>query len=498
MQPEFEVLRSEELGRYGVASRDLKAGEILHTETPMVVGPKQDSAVVCLGCNIFLDGTSAGPRCSTCGWPLCPECDDSQAPLHRAECRVFAKNRVKFQNLPKEAMVCLQLDCITPLRLLLAKEADPQRWEQEVAHMEYHEEARKQTQTWKVDDTNIVKYLRGPCKLTRFPEALIQQACGILEVNAFEAHTVSGNPVRCVFPKLAIFAHSCVPNLTHSISLDGTFRMDCRAAVDIPKGGMLYTTYTFTLTGTKERQVHLRRGKYFTCHCPRCLDPTELGTFFSSPKCTSCSEGYLISTDPLEASSPWLCTSCKISTPFAQISELLTKIEEDIAALKAKPVSRTKLIEAEKLFKHYLTFLHPNHYLLVTFRELLIEMLGHVEGCGLNGLPEILLQHKIHLIQGVLTILDTFEPGMTRARAMMLFELHAPLAVLARKLFFGKKITASAFRERLQEAASAVGQAYEVLKWEDCRLSEGVLASICKNTHTQLLNDIADITEEEE
>ncbi|XP_059617485.1 SET domain-containing protein SmydA-8 [Phlebotomus argentipes] len=493
MEPEFEVLRSDTLGRYGVAKRDLKAGEVLHTELPFVVGPKQDTAVACLGCNVYLDGTSAGPRCSQCGWPLCPDCENSDAPLHRTECRLFTQNHVKFQNLPKEAMICLQLDCITPLRLLLAKEADPERWEQELSQMEYHEVARRQTPAWKVDQVNIVQYLRGPCKLSRFPEALIQQVCGILEVNSFEAHTLSGNPVRCIFPKLAIFAHSCVPNLTHSISLDGDFRMVCRAAVDIPQGGMLFTTYTYTLTGTKERQVHLQRGKFFTCHCSRCLDPTELGTYFSSIKCRSCPGGFQLSTDPLDETSDWKCNSCDASTPGSKIHDTVDKIQESVDVLKNKPASRTKLIETEKLFKHLMNTLHPNHFLQISLREMLIEMLGHVEGCGLNGLPEVLLQHKIQLIRDVLAILNAFEPGMTRVRAMMLFELHAPLAVLAKKLFFGGKIPARVFREKLQEIADVVSEAYETLKWEDCRLSEGLLATICQNTHNQLLNDIADI-----
>lgn len=351
---EFEVLRNDELGRYGVAGKDLKAGEILHTETPLVVGPKQDSAVVCLGCNIFLDGTSSGPRCSKCGWPLCPDCENSEAPLHRGECGVFVENKVKFQNLPREAMICLQLDCIAPLRFLLAKEAYPDRWEKEVSQMEHHEDARRQTPAWTVDDTNIVKYLRGPCKLSRFPESLIQQVCGILEVNSFEAHTLSGNPVRCIFPKLAIFAHSCVPNLTHSISLDGSFQMVCRAAVDIPKGEMLYTTYTYTLTGTRDRQIHLRKGKFFTCHCPRCLDPTELGTFFSSLKCLSCPTGFIQSTVPLDEEAPWKCNSCDTSTSAQKIQEITEKIQESVEALKEQPASRTKLLDTEKLHKHLL------------------------------------------------------------------------------------------------------------------------------------------------
>lgn len=74
--------------------------------------------------------------------------------------------------------------------------------------------------------------------------------------------------------------------------------MQCRATIPILKGNQLYTCYTYKLNGTVERQRHLQSGKYFTCHCERCLDPTELGTHFSTLKCLECDNGNVIATDP--------------------------------------------------------------------------------------------------------------------------------------------------------------------------------------------------------
>lgn len=102
-------------------------------------------------------------------------------------------------------------------RVLLEKEENPERWESEIDVMEDHEKERKAKQIWENDDINVVKYLQGPCKLKdRFSEDLIQKVLGILEVNAFEAKTPDGNSLRCLYPKLAILAHSCVPNTTHN------------------------------------------------------------------------------------------------------------------------------------------------------------------------------------------------------------------------------------------------------------------------------------------
>lgn len=109
--------------------------------------------------------------------------------------------------------------------MLIAKEANPNRWEREIAVMECHEEARHDTDTWCADQINVIGYLLGPCKLKdRFSEKLIQQACGILEVNSFEARTITGDRVRCIFPRTAIMAHSCTPNTMHTIRPTDNFR----------------------------------------------------------------------------------------------------------------------------------------------------------------------------------------------------------------------------------------------------------------------------------
>lgn len=67
--------------------------------------------------------------------------------------------------------------------MLISKENNVQRWENEIIMMEDHENERKKRPTWEIDNINIVGYLRGPCKLSeRFSENIIQKVCGILEV----------------------------------------------------------------------------------------------------------------------------------------------------------------------------------------------------------------------------------------------------------------------------------------------------------------------------
>ena len=50
-----------------------------------------------------------------------------------------------------------------------------------------------------------------------------------------------------IFPTTAMMAHSCIPNVSHIV--DEQYRVTIMAAVSIPKGHVLYVSYTHTLQG---------------------------------------------------------------------------------------------------------------------------------------------------------------------------------------------------------------------------------------------------------
>lgn len=115
MNKSIKITENKILGRYAITSENVSAGEILVEEYPFVFGPKSNSKVICLVCCESVDETSSGPRCPKCNWPLCDKCIDED--VHHLECDVFVKNGVVFYNFKGTGNeVCLQLDCITPLR----------------------------------------------------------------------------------------------------------------------------------------------------------------------------------------------------------------------------------------------------------------------------------------------------------------------------------------------------------------------------------------------
>lgn len=226
MEP-YEIRKNAEVGRFLVASRDLNAGEYLFEDIPFTFGPKARSNCCCLECHSPIDGTASGSRCHFCSWPICEDClKFKEFSVHKRECDIFTAANCKFFNLKDATSTCLQLDCITPLRVILEKEANPQRWKNEVEPMQHHREERINSPAWNADQQNIVSYLLGPCKLKArgITEELIQQVIGILEVNTFEARTSKGDAIRCLYTKLAISSHSCSPNTTHAIHPSDNYR----------------------------------------------------------------------------------------------------------------------------------------------------------------------------------------------------------------------------------------------------------------------------------
>ncbi|XP_053958684.1 SET domain-containing protein SmydA-8 isoform X1 [Anastrepha ludens] len=490
------------LGRYLIVESAAKANDLLVEELPFIHGPKCNGPTVCLECYapVKCNNAAADQRCEECKWPLCANCNDAGAKYHRRwECSVFCQARAKFIPLQCDANGCPQLDCITTLRVLLAKEFDPNRWELEIAPMEYHnEERRKLSDVWNADFVNIAQYLRGPCRLAdRFSEDLIMQVVGILEVNAFEARTVQGYALRCLYPITGILAHNCVPNTFRTIHPSEGYRIRLRAMCDIGEGQQLQHSYTYTLNGTAQRQEHLKAGKFFTCECKRCKDPLELGTNFSTFKCSKCEDGWLLPTNPLDSSCDWKCTLCSFKTSNNAVQKALTVMQAEVAVIQAMEPSPQKLQETEKLMRKYCVVVHPLHFVQIGLRQSLIEMYGRVAEYELAELPDVMLEHKEELCRQVLKVLDVFEPGLSRTRATLLYELHVPLVLLAKSGFIAGVLSAEALREKLLDVIGILRECVDILQYEDPETQEGNLCRVAQQAMEQLTQSVEGLTGDE-
>ncbi|RZF47251.1 hypothetical protein LSTR_LSTR004960 [Laodelphax striatellus] len=489
MTEAFKIERNETVGRYAVAKKDFKPGQVLFEERPVAVGPKSCSPLLCLGCYSRTDGSQLCPRC---GWPVC-SVDCANDKLHaNAECRVFAAAAVKFQPEEDPRLPSPQLECITPLRVLLTKETDPERWKKEVSLMESHNEERKKNEYWKVEKVNVVDFLLKKCKLDgRFNDEEVHFVCGILEVNSFEVRTTYGVAIRGLYPNLAILSHNCVPNTTHSVISNENYRLIARATVDIKSGQEMFTTYTHTIAPTLTRREQLLSSKYFHCTCKRCSDPTELGTHSSSLKCTKCDNGVILSVSPLNAESEWKCTHCSFVVSADQVTRIFSTIQSDIDGLETMPNADSTIEMAEKLLRKYRSVLHPRHSFNTTLRHCLVQLYGRVPGYTFDDLPDILLEHKIELCERILEVANVIEPGYSRLRGLILYELHVPMMLFARARFEYGEINKETFCSKMDQVIKILEEATNILILEDPSTSEGAIGLMGQQSLEQLTSSLA-------
>ncbi|KPJ18660.1 Protein msta, isoform A [Papilio machaon] len=482
----YNVLRDDKYGRYLVTSKELDGGELIFTDQPFAVGPKAgkyNTPPLCLGCYCPVENT----LCSRCGWPVCgAQCE--RDPQHIAECEIFSMAKVRFQPVADWTSSAPQLDCITPLRLLLAKEKDPERWRQELEMMEVHTESRQQRPTWSMDQVNIVDFLVDHCKLgDRFSKETVQKACGILEVNAVEIPSRGGFSIRAVYPRLAIAAHSCVPNIVHTI-LQDNYKVEIRAAIPIKKGEPLYLCYTHALSPTIVRREYLLESKFFNCDCPRCSDPTELGTHLSTIKCNKCDNGVILSTNPLDNDAQWICTekTCGFKTSGGAMRKMLAVVQAEVDQLDLLEPGPQAIEQREATINKYKSVFHPRHSILLSIKYALAQLYGRVEGYSIDELPDLMLERKAEYCRMVLKTLDVITPGDSRMRGMMLYELHAPLMYLARNEYSIGLITKDKLKERLQEPLQCLADAARILSREDPQSPEGITGQIAAQCLEQL------------
>jgi len=115
-----------------------------------------------------------------------------------------------------------------------------------------------------------------------------------------------------IFRKTSLLSHSCCPNAAWSPHPASDSRLVTRASVRIRKGEEIKVSYDVgeILYGTLRRLIPMEITGLFTCSCPRCSDPTELGTHLSTIICPKCHIGYVLSQCPTDSFSDWECDGC--------------------------------------------------------------------------------------------------------------------------------------------------------------------------------------------
>lgn len=235
-----------------------------------------------------------------------------------------------------------------------------------------------------------------------------------------------------LYEKACLANHSCIPNARPIIQNSGLLKLI--ATRPIFCGDEITITYVRSVGGTLDRQESC--GRYhFICDCPRCQDPTELGTYFSSLKCNKCPKGYLSPNASSNKGSSneqgiltkwaWNCESCSNNLTQDKVMEILIPIQNAVKSIATTTDYRLETVRRfERIIEEYSdTILHPNHYLLFELEQNFMEVLGNMVNLGdMFALPlsrdefSVLRKKLVVVTNKLLTVADKLFPGLRLIR----------------------------------------------------------------------------------
>jgi len=479
----YKICNNKEVGNYLAASRDIKAGEVIFTDTPLVVGPATVTSPVCLACYTPVDGSY---KCPKSGWPLCgPSC--SKKVEHNPEVVIPAQCEATFE-IDDYSEPCYLYECLLVLRALLLQKSAPQKYKA-MLQMQSHIEDIKGTKVWDVVQERIIDVMKktlgimvfeAVCPEYDFSDETIQKIVGILDTNKKEIR-LAYSDVEALYPISCLMEHNCQPNV--KINYSKNFKITVTAGRNIREGEHLAIMYTHALWGSMARRDHLNIYKRFWCTCKRCGDPTEFGTNFS----TIFDNGHpMYPEDPLNAESDWVCKETGLRKSAYDVKMELSELGKEIEILMEKG----GIDDFEEFLEAKKKKLHKNHYHMVTVKHQLLQMYGRTEGHLIQDMTEEQLERKIELCNENLELLKKLDPDMIRLEiyaAASHYELHLPLLQISKRKWETGKLSTEEFRTALEEPHKCITTAIELLQKEvNDMLPEGQLLLQAKDTLEQL------------
>lgn len=185
------------------------------------------------------------------------------------------------------------------------------------------------------------------------------------------------------------------------------------------------------------------------------------------------------------ATTEWHCSDCSFKTTNKCIEKGLSLIESEIQAVDENRGISNAIHSYETLLVKYGQILHPNHYLLVRIKEILMGLyalsLNSYRGFQIQLID--CLQRRLDISQSILSILNVLQPGLNRARAMMLYEIYT-----SEIAFIKLNWNSLSNRDgKIAETNAILDECLQVLKWEDETSVERSLVDICDRMAESML-----------
>lgn len=179
----------------------------------------------------------------------------------------------------------------------------------------------------------------------------------------------------------------------------------------------------------------LKTGKYFECNCERCADPTELDSHMSSLICAPCAgsnreNGFVVKQNNKQ----WKCTQCEHILKTEYVDSIIERAKEQIFHAQGD------IYHYELLLAKLSRILHRNHYLMIDLKQNIASILRSIIHNLAQRPGRKVYERKVRLCQEIMVVLQIVQPGISRLKAIALYELCNSFAELSRLRFNEKEL----------------------------------------------------------
>lgn len=140
---------------------------------------------------------------------------------------------------------------------------------------------------------------------------------------------------------------------------------------------------------------------------------------------------------------------------------LVTKLYDELDAIGGNDIN-----QIEMFMRKYSKTLHRNHYIFLSAKHSLCQLYGKTEGFVINELTPELLKRKEDYCREFLEVIDILEPGSSRLRGIILYELHAPVMLQLTQELEQGKIKITEFKRRVKEVIQMLKMSHKILQYE--------------------------------
>jgi len=125
--------------------------------------------------------------------------------------------------------------------------------------------------------------------------------------------------------------------------------------------------------------------------------------------------------------------------------------------------------------------LHPDHFLCMKVKRLLLQLYGSREGYRLDQLPRSLIDRKIELCRNYIKIFSVLEPGFRLWRGRVLEELLGPLGLAVNQDMEEGKLNKIDYILRYKEIMTMMKEAAQCRQFDELRTGDGMVGQFYKS-----------------